>query len=265
MRAARHRVRDRPVLPMQLRIGKHAPPTAARRPSLVRRIARALLLLVVLLVAASIAAVLAFRFIDPPTSAFMLRDALAAPGGQVQQRWVPWDAISPHARLAVVAAEDQKFPDHRGFDVESIRAAVTAHLEADSRDARLRGASTISQQVAKNLFLWPGRSWLRKGLEAGLTVLIELLWPKRRILEVYLNIAQFADDVYGVEAAARTYFGKPASALTPEEAALMAAVLPNPVGLSIARPSAYVRARQRWILRQMRQLGGAAYLEPIGR
>jgi monofunctional biosynthetic peptidoglycan transglycosylase len=176
---------------------------------------------------------------------------------------VPWGRISPHVRLAVVAAEDQKFPDHHGFDVAAIRSVVESRLADGADGAAMRGASTISQQVAKNLFLWPGRSWLRKGMEAGLTLLIEALWTKRRILEVYLNVAQFGDDVYGVEAAARINFGKGADALTVHEAALMAAVLPNPVRLRIARPSAYVRERQRWILRQMRQLGGPGYLASI--
>jgi monofunctional biosynthetic peptidoglycan transglycosylase len=125
--------------------------------------------------------------------------------------------------------------------------------------AKLRGASTITQQTAKNVFLWSGRSWVRKGLEAWFTLLLELLWPKQRILEAYLNVAEFGPGVFGVEAAAQTYFGKPAARLGPREAALLAAVLPNPLRLRVDRPSAYVLARQDWILDQMRRLGGEAY------
>jgi monofunctional biosynthetic peptidoglycan transglycosylase len=238
-----------------------------RRPSLLRRLARRLALLAFVAVAGCVATVLALRYVDPPTSAFMLRDRLgthaAEVGTPIQHVWVPWSAISPHAAVAAVAAEDQKFPHHAGFDVHAIRMAVESRLAADAGGEPLRGASTISQQVAKNLFLWPARSWLRKGIEAALTLLIEALWPKRRILEVYLNIAQFGDDVYGVEAAARHFFGKAASEVSADEAALLAAVLPNPLRLSIARPSPYVRERQRWIRRQMRQLGGVAFLDRI--
>ena len=165
----------------------------------------------------------------------------------------------------MIAAEDQKFPHHPGFDLDAIRSVLEARFGEDANRGAMRGASTISQQVAKNLFLWPGRSWLRKALEAGLTVLIEALWSKRRILEVYSNVAQFGDDVYGAEAAAQHFFGKSGAQLNSREAALMAAVLPNPVRLSIEQPSAYVRERQKWILRQMRQLGGMGYLEQISR
>ena len=219
------------------------------------------------MLAGSAGAVLLLRYVDPPTTAFMLHDQWSSHRGELRGklhfRWTNWSNISAHARLAMVAAEDQKFPVHYGFDVQSIRAAIEDHQRGDPKHAGPRGASTISQQVAKNLFLWPGRSWLRKALEAYVTVLIEGLWPKRRILEIYLNVAQLADNTYGVEAAAQAFFAKPARDLTAEQAALMAAVLPNPVRLSIARPSAYVRKRQRWILRQMRQLGGRAYLENL--
>ncbi len=211
--------------------------------------------------------VLALRYVDPMTSAFMLRDRFSTHPEEsdtfIDYRWVAWDEISPYARLAVVAAEDQKFPHHSGFDVESIRAVLGAHLDGKPTGRQLRGVSTISQQVAKNLFLWPGRSWLRKGIEAYFTFLIEGLWPKRRVLEIYLNVAQFANNVYGVEAAAQMFFAKPARSLTPDEAALMAAVLPNPVRLRIDSPSAYVRKRQRWIRRQMHQLGGPSYLDQL--
>ena len=146
-----------------------------------------------------------FRWVNPPTTAFMLGDEAE----ERQYGWVDWEDISRHVPIAVVAAEDQKFPTHRGFDLESIRSAIE---ENEGRD-RPRGASTITQQVAKNLFLWSGQSYVRKAIEAGLTVLIELMWPKRRILEVYVNIAQFGPGVYGVGAASAAYFSKPASAL----------------------------------------------------
>ncbi len=157
--------------------------------------------------------------------------------------------------LAVIAAEDQKFPEHWGFDVDAIETALGSEGE------RMRGASTLSQQTAKNLFLWDGRSWVRKGLEAGLTVGIETVWTKRRILTVYLNIAEFGQGTFGVEAAAQRYFHKPASRLTIAEAALLAAVLPNPIRFRADAPSGYVRQRQQWIMRQMRQLGGEGFLQ----
>ena len=171
--------------------------------------------------------------------------------------WVGMDEISPWMGLAVIAAEDQKFPDHWGFDVPAIEKAL-AHNERNEN--RIRGASTLSQQTAKNLFLWDGRSWLRKGLEVGLTVGIETVWSKKRILTVYLNIAEFGDGIFGVEAAAQRYFHKPASRLTPAEAALLAAVLPNPIRFRAAAPSGYVHSRQAWHLRQKRQLGGEGFL-----
>jgi len=199
-----------------------------------------------------------------PVTAFMLADRLGAlSAGEKDYRyahdWVRWEDISPHAAVAVIAAEDQKFATHHGFDLESIDEALT---EA-KRGRRLRGASTITQQVAKNLFLWKGQSWFRKGLEAGFTVLIEGLWPKRRIIEVYLNSAEFGRGTWGVEAASRRYFGKPAAQLNRGEAALLAAVLPNPKRFRVEAPSNYVRQRQAWILGQMSQLGGTAYLDTL--
>lgn len=175
-------------------------------------------------------------------------------GGAVDVRWRDLDAIAPVLAMSVIAAEDQRFASHSGFDFAAIRSAVA---EADGRP---RGASTLSQQVAKNVFLWNGRSWLRKGLEAWYTVLVELIWPKRRILEVYLNVAEFGEDIYGAEAAAQRLFGKPASALTAAEAARLAAVLPSPRRWSARSPGPYVQRRSAWIQRQVRQLGGEAYL-----
>lgn len=196
----------------------------------------------------SVLLVLPLRWFDPPTTAFMLADASGVE--PLRYEWVSRDAMSEAAILAVVAAEDQRFADHYGLDVDSIRDAI-----ADAEDGgRLRGASTITQQVAKNLYLWSGRSFLRKGLEAWFTLLIELTWSKKRILEVYLNIAEFGPGTYGVAAASAQYFNQPSSKLSDPQAALLAAVLPNPKQLSVAAPSAYVRERQRWILEQMARL-----------
>jgi monofunctional biosynthetic peptidoglycan transglycosylase len=178
---------------------------------------------------------------------------------QLHYRWVPWEDISAPMKLAVVAAEDQLFARHLGFDLKAIEKA----FEHNQGSKRIRGASTISQQTAKNLFLYPGRSYFRKGLEAYFTALIELFWPKQRILEVYLNIAQFGGGIYGVAEASRLFFGKPASRISGREAALLAAVLPNPVLLRADRPSSYVERRRQWILRQMGQLGGTEYLEEL--
>jgi monofunctional glycosyltransferase len=208
--------------------------------------------------------VLLLRWLRPLTSAFMLEAQAHAWSARdsayrTNFQWVSLEQISPHAAIAVIASEDQQFPFHAGFDFDSIREAV----RASERGKRLRGASTISQQVAKNLFLWNGRSFVRKALEAYFTVLIEALWPKERILEMYLNIAQFGDGIYGVQAAAHRFWHKPAVRLSSSEAALLAAVLPNPLRLHAERPSRYVLQRRDWILGQMRGLGGAAYLRAL--
>jgi monofunctional biosynthetic peptidoglycan transglycosylase len=209
--------------------------------------------------------VLALRWIDPPTSAFMVAarvhsgfDADPQPF-HLQQSWRSLAAISPQAALAVVASEDQQFPMHRGFDVGQIRKAMA---EAE-RGRRARGASTISQQTAKNLFLWSGHSYVRKALEAWCTVLMEAFWPKRRILEVYLNVIELGRGVYGVQAASQLYFRHDARSLSASEAALLAAVLPNPIRLRADRPSRYVLGRREEIQGQMRALGGPAYLHGI--
>ncbi|MDL4616732.1 monofunctional biosynthetic peptidoglycan transglycosylase [Citrobacter amalonaticus] len=203
-----------------------------------------------------------FSVMPVPFSAVMVERQIGAWlqgdfGYVAHSDWMSMDEISPWMGLAVIAAEDQTFPDHWGFDVAAIEKALS-HNERNEN--RIRGASTLSQQTVKNLFLWDGRSWLRKGLEAGLTVGVETVWSKKRILTVYLNIAEFGDGVFGVEAAAQRYFGKPASRLTQSEAALLAAVLPNPLRFKAAAPSGYVRSRQAWILRQMRQLGGESFM-----
>lgn len=224
---------------------------------------RWILRLFVLVLLLSVGPVVALRWVDPPTTAFILRERLSAgaPGKPktVQHRWVDGGQISPHIKVAVIAAEDQKFPEHYGFDLDSINDA----LEDRERGRRVRGASTLTQQVAKNLFLWPGQSWIRKGLEAYFTVLIETLWPKQRILEVYVNIAEFGSGVFGVGAASEMFFKKPAARLTAPEAALLAAVLPNPKRMKVRSPSRYVLSRQQWILGQMRGLGGVGLLQQI--
>ena len=203
-----------------------------------------------------------FSVMPVPFSAVMVERQLGAWlsgdfGYVAHSDWVSMDEISPWMGLAVIAAEDQKFPEHWGFDVSAIEKAL-AHNERNEN--RIRGASTLSQQTAKNLFLWDGRSWVRKGLEAGLTLGMETVWSKKRILTVYLNIAEFGDGVFGVEAAAQRYFHKPASRLSLSEAALLAAVLPNPLRFKANAPSGYVRNRQAWIMRQMRQLGGESFM-----
>src|SRR5271165_3314685 len=212
----------------------------------------------------SIAVVAVFRWINPPYSAFMAETQIEAwmSGDRnyvFRHQWVDLTRISPNLALAVVASEDQKFPEHWGFDVESIEKAYALNQHSH----RVHGASTISQQVAKNMFLWSGRSYFRKGLEAYFTVLIEGFWPKRRILEIYLNIAEFGYGTYGAEAAAQRFFHKPASRLTRIDAAVLAAVLPNPVRYSAAAPSPYVEQRRDWILSQMQSLGGPEMLAEI--
>ena len=208
--------------------------------------------------------VVALRWIDPPFTAFMLESRVAAlvssrPGYAFDYQWRDWRVISRNAAVAVVAAEDQQFPAHHGFDFKQIDKA----LQDRERGRRVRGASTISQQVAKNLFLWPGQSWFRKGLEAGITVLIELAWSKQRILEVYLNIAEFGRGAFGVQAASRRFLHKDASRLTRADAALLAAVLPAPKRFRVDAPSNYVRRRQAWIERQMASLGGTSYVQGL--
>lgn len=205
----------------------------------------------------SVTLVLPLRWFEPATSSFMLSDQ----SGRipVAYDWQPLSEISESAALAVVAAEDQRFLDHAGFDLASIADA----LEQRSKGESLRGASTLSQQVSKNLFLWSGRSFVRKGVEAYLTLLLEACLPKRRILEIYVNVAEFGPGIYGVPAASRHYFDHEPTRLTDQEAALLAAVLPNPKRLNAARPSDYVRERQAWTLQQMARLRREGWLTQI--
>jgi monofunctional biosynthetic peptidoglycan transglycosylase len=257
--------------PDVLEIELHA---AHRRPRL-RRFASWLWKLPLLFVLVTASQVLLLRMIDPPFSSFMaIRQMQALAHGDWSFRlahdWRDLPDISPSLPLALVAAEDQNFPRHHGFDFAAIDKARTHNARmverAEKRGTpvrRLRGASTISQQTAKNLFLWAGNGptrWLRKGLEAWYTVLMEALWPKSRILEMYVNFAEFGDGIYGAQAAARSYWGKDASRLSPAEAARLAAVLPNPRRYSVARPGPYVSRRAAGIQRQMRAMGGIAAL-----
>lgn len=199
--------------------------------------------LLLVLLAVLLLPVLVLKWLPPPTTAFMLQSEVRP----VQYQWVPMERIAKVAGQAVIAAEDQKFPTHSGFDLAAIRKAQ-AH---NRKSRRIRGASTISQQTAKNLFLWPGGGYFRKGIEAVYTLLLETFWGKERILEVYLNIAEFGPGIYGVEAASQRYFGKPAAKLTAAEAARLAAVLPSPRRWSVSKPGPYVQKRAAWVLRQM--------------
>jgi monofunctional biosynthetic peptidoglycan transglycosylase len=169
------------------------------------------------------------------------------------KKWKDLDEISPALPTAVVASEDQLFLEHWGFDFKSIEKAYENNQKKKRKT--VRGASTISQQVAKNVFLWPGRSWVRKGLEVYFTVLIEILWDKKRIIEVYLNVIETGDGIYGAEAAARKYFKRSANKLSRNQCALIAAILPNPLKYSATKPSAYIKKRQQWILRNMDYIG----------
>jgi monofunctional biosynthetic peptidoglycan transglycosylase len=238
--------------------------------SLPRRLLHIAALLVVSWVALSCLVVAMLRFVPPWTSAMIMErrvDAWVSGDGDFtyRHRWVPWENVSPQVGLAMVAGEDQKFPYHHGFDVDAIQDAIDAADEGK----RLRGASTISQQVAKNLFLWNGRSFVRKGLEAYYTVLIEALWSKQRILEVYMNTVELGDGIYGVGAASEAFFHTTPDRLGVAQAARLAAVLPNPRRFHAEAPSAYVQRRAAWIAQQMSQLGGPAYLTrpapPAGR
>ena len=230
---------------------------------MIRRLSRWLLWLLGGWIVVTVLSVLTLRWVDPPTTAFMSSahaQAFLAGDRTYKHRyqWVDYEKISRYAPLAVIAAEDQRFAEHWGFDIKAIDESIRQHRNGEGK--RLRGASTISQQVAKNLFLWKRKSFVRKGLEAYFTVLIEAIWPKRRIIEVYLNVAEFGRGVYGVEAASRHFFGRPARRLNAEQSALLAAVLPNPLRFKVNAPSRYVRSRQDWILSQMRGLGGRSYL-----
>ena len=186
------------------------------------------------------------KWIDPPITLTQVGSVLSGYG--LHRDYVNWKDISPHARLAVMASEDQLFPDHNGLDWKSIEKAMSHNKK---KPKRIRGASTISQQVAKNVFLWQGRSYIRKGLEVYFTFMIELVWGKKRILEMYLNVAEMGKGIFGIEAASRKYFKKPAKKLTQTEAAMIASCLPNPKKYTVKPASNYVSRRYPWVLQQM--------------
>ncbi len=209
----------------------------------------------IVLIILSIFVVWLLKIVNPPTTSFMLQKRsqllLDDKKSVLHYKWLDFDQISRYMKIAVIASEDQKFPVHHGLDYEAIEKAM---IYNDKKHQPLRGASTITQQVAKNLFLWSGRSYIRKGLEAYFALLIELFWDKKRILTVYLNIAEMGPKIYGVGAASKIYFKKKAIHLSRSQAALLAAVLPNPKRYSVKKSSKYTRFRKKWILKQMRKI-----------
>lgn len=231
------------------------------KPKRAMRWLRCMLLLVFGLAALSVMVVLLLRFVDPPTSAVRIarygESRAHAKPLQAQSCWMTLEELGPNLPLAVIASEDQRFSSHYGFDFVELKKALK------QAPGSRRGASTLSQQVAKNLFLWQGRSYFRKVLEAWFTLWIETLWSKRRILEIYLNIVEFGDGIYGGCAGARVHMGKAPIRLSPYQAALLAATLPNPHRYSAAKPTLMLSRRASWIERQMRQLGGARYLAEL--
>lgn len=221
-----------------------------------KSVLRLLMLTALAGIALSLLLVMPLRWLNPPTTAFILLDGEAS-SAEMRAHWTPLEDIAANMPIAVVASEDQRFPTHFGFDFSSIWKAI--HED----DGPMRGASTISQQLSKNLYLWSGRSLFRKGVEAWFTLLIELTWPKERILEVYLNVVEFGPGIYGIGQASETFYNKPASQLTRFEASVLAAVLPNPKLLSAQRPSNYVYRRAHDIRTAIRYLGGPTYLAGI--
>ena len=208
--------------------------------------------------------VLIFKFINPPTSAFIqssLSDLLfdLKPFTSIERNWFSYNNIKDDMKVAVIASEDQKFSSHFGFDFDQIEKAY----KDIKRGRRFRGASTITQQTAKNLFLWKGQTFIRKGFEAYFTLLLEIYWSKERILEVYLNIAQFGENIYGVGTASRIYYKKEPAKLKRGEAAMLAAVLPNPVRYRAAKPTYFLLGRRDRIMRQMGYIGGKEYLKNL--
>lgn len=226
------------------------------RKDLKKRILRYALITFSCMFMASILATLPLRWLNPFTTAFIIQERFTY-NKTIPLEWVPYDSIAETLPIAIVASEDQKFPDHFGFDFDSLYKALSENRR------QTRGASTISQQLAKNLYLWPGRSLFRKGLEAYFTILLEVFLPKRRILEIYLNVVEFAPAVYGVGAASRKLFASSPARISAHQAALLAAVLPNPKQMSAAFPSSYVLSRAEEIQNAVTALGGAAYLKKL--
>jgi monofunctional glycosyltransferase len=222
---------------------------------LIRRFFRLIFKIILWFFILSIGFTILYRFVPVPITPLMVIRLWEQAWDEkkdlrLTKDWVSMSKISRHMPQAVVAAEDQKFLDHWGFDMEAMEKA----WEGNKRGKRIKGASTITQQTAKNVFLWPNRNFVRKGLEAYFTLLMELLWSKERIMEVYLNVIEMGDGIYGIEAAAQSYFKKPAAKLNRSEAAVIAAVLPNPRRWNPSRPTGYIRGRQSWIMRQMNNL-----------
>jgi monofunctional glycosyltransferase len=230
----------------------------------IKKFPKIILKIFLLFVLLSVVIVFLLRWLNPITSSIMIQRRIEAlvtfsERQMIAYEWFSYDEISKEMALAVVAAEDQNFPNHFGFDFEQIQKAI----EKSNQGKRLRGASTITQQVAKNLFLWEGRSFIRKGFEAYFTLLVELLWSKERILEVYLNIIELGDMIFGVGAASQIYFKKLPDKITRNQAALIAATIPNPKQFAVRHPSGYILRRQSWILSQMSLLGGISYLKNL--
>ena len=232
-----------------------------KKRTFIAKIKRGLIRLLLAWFLITLSVVLLLRWFNPPTSAFMLQRLYSDeyPSIELNYQWREFKRISPSLAMSVIASEDQKFPDHWGFDV----AAIQQVIEAGQAGKKMRGASTISQQLAKNLFLWSGRSWIRKGLEVYFTAAIEVMIPKRRILELYLNVVEFGDGIYGAESAARMIFGVPAESLNATQSALLAARLPAPKTYVIKPPTDYMRERSHWIIKQISQLGGETYLDRL--
>jgi len=217
--------------------------------SLLQRIGRFLWKTFLILFIAQLIYIIALKWINPPFTLTQLSSWISGDG--LKRDYVGYNEMSRNIKLAVISSEDQIFPDHDGFDWKSIEKAMKYNQK---KPGRIRGASTISQQVAKNVFLWQGRDWIRKGLEVYFTKMIEWIWGKRRILEMYLNVIEMGKGIYGVEAAAQSYFKKPAKNLSRREAALIAACLPNPKRYKVKPPSPYVIIKSAWVMRQMNNL-----------
>ncbi|NGP76311.1 monofunctional biosynthetic peptidoglycan transglycosylase [Balneolaceae bacterium YR4-1] len=232
--------------------------------SLFKRIARLLTGFLIALLCLSFVSVLLLKWIHPPTSAFMLQRQQEMywndnQDPEINYEWADWEEISPYIKVAAITSEDQRFAEHWGLDLDAIEKAIDEHQRGES----LRGASTITQQTAKNLFLWPGQSFIRKGIEAYLSVLMEALLSKKRILEIYLNIAEFGDGVYGVKAASKIYFNSDPANLDMIQSALLVTALPSPRRYNLANPSAYMIERRNWILQYMFYLGNTDYLKKL--
>ncbi len=219
---------------------------------MLKKVVRTIAYCILGFVALSFISTLIFRWVPIPATPLMVIRYFEMEDGKIDKTWKPLSEINSSLPLAVVTSEDQKFEDHFGFDIEAIEKA--AKYNQKHKGGKVKGASTISQQTAKNVFLWPSRSWIRKGFEVYFTFVIEICWSKERIMEVYLNVIEMGPGVYGAEAAAQYYFHKPASLLTREQSALIAAILPNPIKWSAAKPTPYISRKKAWILHHMRNI-----------